>query len=118
MAGVFQNIDPPHPLTPRRVCTPRFFGAGGGHTRWLERGVGVNILEDVRHSSVLYVCKYFVAEKLAATKAKFIQMEAEGEGYIKCCSLVYLDNFMLICLLSNSKPPIIFFNTKDRVKKK
>jgi hypothetical protein len=24
------------------------------------RGWGVNILEDVRHSSVLYVCKYFV----------------------------------------------------------
>jgi hypothetical protein len=29
----------------------------GGHTRWLEGGLGVNILEDVRHSSVLYVCK-------------------------------------------------------------
>jgi hypothetical protein len=43
MAGVFQNP-----------------GEGGGHTRWLERG-GVNILEDVRHSSVLYVSKYFVA---------------------------------------------------------
>ncbi len=35
-------------------------GAGGGHTRWVERGVGVNILEDARHSSVLYMCKYFV----------------------------------------------------------
>jgi hypothetical protein len=46
MAGVFQIIDPPP--------------AGGGHTCWVERGWGVNILEDVRHSSVLYVCKYFV----------------------------------------------------------
>ncbi len=27
---------PPHPLTARRVCTPRT----GGHTRWVERGVG------------------------------------------------------------------------------
>ncbi len=48
MAGVFQNIDSPP------------FGAGGGHTRWLERGVAGHILEDVRHSSILYVYKYFV----------------------------------------------------------
>jgi hypothetical protein len=26
----------------------------------VERGWGVNILEDARHSSVLYICKYFV----------------------------------------------------------
>jgi hypothetical protein len=26
----------------------------------VERGVGVNILEDARHCSVLYICKYFV----------------------------------------------------------
>jgi hypothetical protein len=52
MAGVFQNIEPPPPA----------FGAGGGPTRWAERGVGGQYLEDVRHSSVLYVtvCKYFV----------------------------------------------------------
>jgi hypothetical protein len=57
MSGVFQNNDPPP--TARRVCSvpPPAFGAGGGHTRWVERGWGVNILEDVRHSSVLYVCK-------------------------------------------------------------
>jgi hypothetical protein len=40
MAGVFQNIDPPTPLTARRVCPPPAFGAGGGHTRWLEKGGG------------------------------------------------------------------------------
>jgi hypothetical protein len=56
MSGVFQNIDPSPPhLTARRV-----YGAGGGHSRWVERGWGVNILEDARHSSVLYICKYFV----------------------------------------------------------
>jgi hypothetical protein len=27
----------------------------------VERGWGVNILEDARHSSVLYIYKYFVA---------------------------------------------------------
>ncbi len=54
MSGVFQNIDPPPPLPPGE-CVPAF-----GHTRWVERGVGVNILEDARHCSVLYICKYFV----------------------------------------------------------
>ncbi len=39
-----------------------FLGAGGGgHIRWVERGVGVNILEDARHCSALYICKYFVS---------------------------------------------------------
>ncbi len=59
MSGVFQNIDPPSP-SPSGECVPPAFGAGGGHTRWVERGVGVNILEDAIHSSVLYICKYFV----------------------------------------------------------
>jgi hypothetical protein len=65
MAGVFQNIDPPFPSPPGE-CVPPAFGAGGGHTRWLERGcVGVNILEDVRPLSVLYVCKYFVTTQVS-----------------------------------------------------
>jgi hypothetical protein len=42
------------------VVYPPAFSAGGGHTRWVERGMGVNILEDARHSSVLCICKYFV----------------------------------------------------------
>jgi hypothetical protein len=43
-------------------CVPTAFVAGGGHSRWMEKGVGVNIFEDARHSSVLYlyICKYFV----------------------------------------------------------
>jgi hypothetical protein len=63
MSRVFQNIDPPPPHRPASVYPPAF-GAGGGHTRWVERGVGggVNILEDARHCSVLYICKYFVGE--------------------------------------------------------
>jgi hypothetical protein len=59
MSGVFRNIDT-HPLTDRRVCTPPAFGAGGGHTRWFERGWGVNSSKDARHCSVLYICQYFV----------------------------------------------------------
>ncbi len=41
---------PPTPLSALRVCT---LLRGGGHTRRVERGV--NILEDARHSSVLYL---------------------------------------------------------------
>jgi hypothetical protein len=52
----------PHSLTARRVCPPPAFGAGGGHTRWVERGWGVNILEDARHCSVLYIRNYFVSK--------------------------------------------------------
>jgi hypothetical protein len=61
MAGVFKNIDPPTPLSARRVCPPRLWCGGRTHSLGGE-GVGVNILEDVRHTSVLYVCKYFVCE--------------------------------------------------------
>jgi hypothetical protein len=55
----------PPPAAPhrQRVCTPSpppAFGAGGGHTRWVESGWGVNSSEDARHCSVLYKCKYFV----------------------------------------------------------
>jgi hypothetical protein len=66
MAGVFQNIDPPPtPLSARRVCTL----VRGEDT--LARGVGVNILEDVRHSSVLYVCKYFAGIGLEQWRSMF-----------------------------------------------
>jgi hypothetical protein len=36
MSDVFQNIDPPPPSPPGE-CVPPTFGAGGGHTRWVER---------------------------------------------------------------------------------
>jgi hypothetical protein len=47
---------------------PPAFGAGGGHTRWGERGWGVNILEDARHST--YVSIYCA---LAFTNRLFIK---------------------------------------------
>jgi hypothetical protein len=59
MAGVFLTIDPPPPSPPGE-CVPPDFGAEGAHTRWLRGGWGVNNLENVRYSSVLYVCKHFV----------------------------------------------------------
>jgi hypothetical protein len=59
MSNVFQNIDLPPPHRPASVYLPAF-GAGGGNTRWVKRGWGVNILEDARHCTVLYIRKYFV----------------------------------------------------------
>jgi hypothetical protein len=51
------EIFTPHPLT-TRLCVhpprPPALGAGGEHTRWVERGGGVNSSEDDRHCSVLY----------------------------------------------------------------
>jgi hypothetical protein len=52
MSLVFQNIESPPPLTARVRGEDTLAG-------W-RRGWGVNILEDARHSSVLYICKYFV----------------------------------------------------------
>jgi hypothetical protein len=50
ISRVFQNIDPPTPLSARRVFTPRLsWGGGGGHTRGRTGGWGVNILEDEGH---------------------------------------------------------------------
>ncbi len=57
MSGVFQNKI----LTPTPSYLPSF-GAGEGYTRWMESGWGVNILEDARHCSVLYIREYFVTE--------------------------------------------------------
>ncbi len=40
MSGVFQNIDLPPPSPLASIHIPPAFGAGGGHTRWVEREVG------------------------------------------------------------------------------
>ncbi len=51
---------PPHCPASVYPTPPPANGAGGGHTRWAERGWGVNSLEDARHCSVLYLCNYLV----------------------------------------------------------
>ncbi len=50
VSGVFRTIDPPPPLHPASVSSPRT--KGGGYTlagRWGGGGEGVNISEDARH---------------------------------------------------------------------
>ncbi len=49
MSDVFRTFDPPPPLHPASVSSPRTKGGGGVHTRRAVRGWGVNILEDARH---------------------------------------------------------------------
>jgi hypothetical protein len=67
MPCVFQNSDPPPPIA-RRVYTPRLWY--GGRTHLLGGvGVGGQYFEDARHSSVLYVCKYFVLETIEARQS-------------------------------------------------
>jgi hypothetical protein len=46
-----------HPLTTPGECVPPAFGAGGGHTYWVERGVGGQYFG---RRQTLNVCKYFV----------------------------------------------------------
>jgi hypothetical protein len=49
----------PHPLTARRVKTPRLWCRGRTHSLG-GGGWGVSSLEDARNCSVLNICKYFV----------------------------------------------------------
>ena len=60
MAGVFQNIDPPSPSPPGECVLPPPLVRGEDTLARRRGGCGVNILEDVRHSSALYLSKYFV----------------------------------------------------------
>jgi hypothetical protein len=68
MSGVFQNIAPPPttPLTARQVCTPQPLVRGEDTLAGRRGGWWVNCLEDARHCSVLYLCKYFVVLNVRA----------------------------------------------------
>jgi hypothetical protein len=51
---------PPH--RPASVRPPPLVRGEDTLARWRRGGGGVNILEDARHSSVLYICRYFVMD--------------------------------------------------------
>jgi hypothetical protein len=53
-----------HPLTARQECTPPPLVRGEDTLAGWRGGRGVNILEDARHCSVLYICKYFVVQTI------------------------------------------------------
>ncbi len=60
MSASSEILTPHPPFPPPGECVLPPFGAEEGHTRWVERGWGVNSSEDARHCSLLYICKYFV----------------------------------------------------------
>ncbi len=80
--GQSYGADPPSPSPPGECV-----GAGGGHSLGGEGGWVVNILEDVRHSPVLYVCKYFVVQNIHLTRSLLeerIDIELELElGHVQ-----------------------------------
>ncbi len=68
MFGVFQKLTPHPPHCPASVYPPAAPPLVRGEDTlagWRE-GWGVNILVDARHSSVLYICKYFVVQSFPA----------------------------------------------------
>jgi hypothetical protein len=65
MSGVFQNIDLPPPHRPASVYPLPLVRGEDTLACWRGRW-GVNIQEDARHSSVLYICKYFVLKSIVA----------------------------------------------------
>ncbi len=70
MSGVFQNIAPP-PHRPASECVLPLPLVRGEDTLAGRKGVGVNIFEDARHGSVLYICKYFVGCPILTSKSNF-----------------------------------------------
>jgi hypothetical protein len=70
MAGVFQNMTPHPPHRPASDYLPPLVRGEDTLAGWRGGGWGVNILEDARHSSVLYVCKYFVVPPLSSAGLK------------------------------------------------
>jgi hypothetical protein len=75
MSGVFQNIDLPPPHRPASVefTRPPFPPLLRGEDKlgWMDRGWGVNILEDAGHCSVLYIRKHFVSVSECKLLKKF-----------------------------------------------
>jgi hypothetical protein len=76
MSGDFQNIDPPPPPPhrPASVYPPPVVRGEDTLAGW-RGGWGVNILEDARHSSVLYICKYFVGVKYSIIRTIILLVE-------------------------------------------
>jgi hypothetical protein len=60
MSCVFQNIEPPPPSPPGKLYPPPLLRGEDTRAGW-RGGWGVNILEEARHSSVLYLYRILFA---------------------------------------------------------
>jgi hypothetical protein len=104
MPGVFQKIEPPPPSLPGE-CVPPAYGAWGGHTRWVERGVGGQYFGRRRYSSVLYICKYFVLFAFAGSMCSVPEGEVGQQ---------LLPTLFLLTYSARSQPEAKFMNVQFR----
>jgi hypothetical protein len=111
MSFVFQNIDPPSPSPPGE-CVPRLCCGGRTHSPGGEGvGGGVNILEEARHSSVLYLYRILFGYIISGDSLPYgipnlrIRV-SEGlkqnffSQYNYFCECSFLRKFMLILIRS------------------
>jgi hypothetical protein len=70
----------PHPLTARRVCTPAF-GAGGGHSRWVERGWGVNSSKDASTVCTVYACTLYSPTFMSLRRSAVLVYQLKSKDY-------------------------------------
>jgi hypothetical protein len=91
MSGVFQNIEAPPPSPPGECVSPPLLRGEDTLSGWRGRW-GVNILEDARHSSVLYICKYFVVQTLLSfpSAAEKHQQKYGGPLHILPVGLIHM----------------------------
>jgi hypothetical protein len=122
MSGVFQNIDPPPPHRPASVYPLPLVRAGGGHTRWVERGWGVNILEDARHCSVLYIHKYFVVPTVYTLLMRYeLQLNfppSGGKNWFINRRFLYTFQPRIIYSYANNGAWLIFGSEKGKMEAK
>jgi hypothetical protein len=78
MSGVFQNIDP----SPPGECVPPPPGGAVGRTHSLG-GEGVGGQFFGRHSSVLYICKYFVGKTIEQKRD-----QCDGQSSLKFAKII------------------------------
>ncbi len=70
MSCVFQNIDPPPPSPPGECVLPPPLLRGEDTLAGWREGWGINILEDARHSSLLYLYRILFGARLQRILSK------------------------------------------------
>ncbi len=89
VSGVFQNIDPPRPLSTQRMYPHPASKAGGGNTR-RARGGGGNILEDARHWMGLLQYNPSTVQKIRIATSATRSSGAEAKGLLPSSSSYWL----------------------------
>ncbi len=85
-----------HPLTAGECVLPRLWCGGRIHSLGEEGGGGVNILDDARHSCVLYICKYFVPASInmSTTLCQLTQLECQLSLPLSSLSVWQVEDYL------------------------